>query len=58
MTIDSRTRQRLLELIYDLLPETEAAELRGQIDADEQLARAYAEAQATAKLHSNLRRRP
>ena len=33
------TRQRLLELVYDLLPEREAAELRRQIDADEELAR-------------------
>ena len=28
--MDSETRQRLLELVYDLLPEDEAAELRGQ----------------------------
>jgi hypothetical protein len=48
--MDSQTRQRLLELVYDLLPDAEAAELRRQIDADEEVARAYAEAQDTAKL--------
>ncbi|MHC4178641.1 MAG: MG2 domain-containing protein, partial [Planctomycetota bacterium] len=48
--MDSQTRQRLLELVYDLLPDPEAAELRRQIDADEEVARAYAEAQDTANL--------
>ena len=48
--MDSQTRQRLLELVYDLLPEAEAAELHRQIDADEQLAQAYAEARDTARL--------
>lgn len=55
--MDSQTRQRLLELVYDLLPEPEAAELRRQIDADEDLARGYAEAQDTAKLLARAARR-
>ena len=52
MTLDPQTRQRLLELVYDLLSEAEAAELRRRIDADEELARGYAEAQDTAGLFS------
>ncbi len=56
--MDSQTRQRLLELVYDLLPETDAAELRRQIDADPQLARAYAEARDTASLLARAARLP
>ena len=56
--MDSQTRQRLLELVYDLLPEAEAAELRRQIDADPQLARAYAEARDTASLLARAARLP
>ena len=48
--MDSETRQRLLELVYDLLPEGESAELRGRIQADAEMAAAYREAQETARL--------
>jgi len=48
--MDDPTRQRLLELIYDLLPEDEAAELRRRIDAEPELAAAYQEARAAAEL--------
>ncbi len=50
MSLEPVTPQRLLELVYGLLPEDEAAELRGAIAADEQWAAAYARAQATAEL--------
>jgi len=50
MTVDPQIRQRLLELIYDLVPETEAAELRNRISADPTLAEAYAQAQSAAAL--------
>ena len=50
MPLDDSARQRLLELVYDLLPEAEAAGLRKQIEGDAQLAQAYSEAQAAAKL--------
>jgi len=36
--MDAETRQRLLELVYDLLPEGEAAELRARIEADAETA--------------------
>ncbi len=52
MSIDSETRQRLLELVYDLLPGADAGELRERIDGDEELAEAYAEAEQTAGLFS------
>ncbi len=48
--MDPETRQRLLELVYGLLPEAEAAELHSRIETDEELARAYADAQSTAGL--------
>ena len=50
MPVDSDTRRRLLELVYDLLGDDEATELRSQIDASEELARAYAEARSTSEL--------
>jgi len=56
MTPDPQTQQRLLELVYDLLPEAEATELRRQIDAEPELARAYARAQDTAKLFASAAR--
>jgi len=56
MTLDAATRQRLLELVYDLLPPSEAAELRERIGADPELARAYAEAQGTMDLFAEAAR--
>lgn len=56
--MDSQTRQRLLELVYDLLPAAEAAELRRQVAADEEMARGYSEAQAAAKLLAEAARLP
>lgn len=50
MPVDPVTRQQLLELIYDLLAEPQAAELRRQIQSDPELAEAYAEARRTAGL--------
>ncbi len=50
MKPDPDIQQRLLELVYGLLPDDEAAELRRQIADDEALAKAYEEAQATARL--------
>ena len=50
MSIEPEMRQRLLELVYDLLSEDEAAQLRQQIESDPELARAYEEAQATSRL--------
>jgi len=58
MPLDDATRQRLLELVYDLLPEAEAVELRKQIETDPQLAQAYSEAQAAAKLLGEAARFP
>ena len=56
--MDAEIRQRLLELVYDLLPEAEAAELRGRIDADAEMAAAYREAQETARLLTEAARLP
>ena len=56
--MDAETRQRLLELVYDLLPEDEAAELRGRIEADAEMAAAYREAQETARLLAEAARLP
>ncbi|MCR4413388.1 MAG: hypothetical protein NUV77_13290, partial [Thermoguttaceae bacterium] len=56
MSVDPETRQRLLELIYGLLAEDEAAALRGRIEADPDLARAYAVAEATAALFAEAAR--
>ena len=56
MTLDPQTQQRLLELIYDLLPEAEAAELRSRIASDATLAEAYAQAQSTAALFAEAAR--
>ena len=50
MFLDSKTRQRLLELVYEVLPEDEAAELWRQIETDSEMARAYADARRTAGL--------
>ena len=50
MAVDPELRQRLLELIYGLLPEDEAAALGSQVAAEEELAQADAEAQETAAL--------
>ncbi|MEE9603158.1 MAG: MG2 domain-containing protein, partial [Thermoguttaceae bacterium] len=50
MTVNSKTRQQLLELIYGLLPQEEADELQRRIDADPQLAEAYARAKETSEL--------
>jgi len=58
MTVDADTRQRLLELVYDLLPEAEAAELRRRITAEPELARAYEQARQTAKLFGEAAKRP
>ncbi len=56
--MDAETRQRLLELVYDLLPEGEAAELRARIEADAEMAAAYREAQETARLLAEAARLP
>ncbi|NQT38389.1 MAG: hypothetical protein HQ581_12910, partial [Planctomycetes bacterium] len=56
MTIGPEMRQRLLELIHDLLSEDEEAELRERIDRDPQLARAYEEVRATADAMSEAAR--
>ncbi|HYW79735.1 MAG TPA: MG2 domain-containing protein, partial [Thermoguttaceae bacterium] len=50
MSVDPETRQRLLELVYDLLSDSESAELRRRIAAEPELAEAFAEAQRTAGL--------
>ena len=50
MSPDPKTRQRLLELTYDLLPEREAAELRDRIASEPELAEAHAQARRTAEL--------
>ncbi len=50
MSIDPKVHQRLLELVYDLLPDEEAADLRARIESDPETARAYAEAEQTAGL--------
>jgi len=56
--MDDPTRRRLLELIYELLPEEEAAELRRRIDAEPELAAAYDEARAAAELFGEAARLP
>jgi uncharacterized protein YfaS (alpha-2-macroglobulin family) len=56
--MDSETRQRLLELVYDLLPEDEAAELRKKIESDPEMAAAYRQAQETARLLGEAARLP
>jgi hypothetical protein len=48
MPVDPVTRQQLLELVYDLLAEAEAVELRARIESDAEVAAAYAEARRTA----------
>lgn len=50
MPVDSETRQRLWELLYDLLTEEEAAKLRARIESDPETAQAYAEVHEQAKL--------
>jgi alpha-2-macroglobulin-like protein len=54
----AETRQRLLELVYDLLPDDEAAPLRGRIESDAEMAAAYREAQETARLLAEAARAP
>ncbi len=56
MTVDPHTEQKLLELIYDLLPEAESAELRSRIASDPALAEAYAQAQTAAGLFAEAAR--
>jgi hypothetical protein len=50
MPLEPEQHRRLLELVYDVLPEHEAAELRRQIEADPDMAAAHAQAQRTAGL--------
>ncbi|MEE8452326.1 MAG: MG2 domain-containing protein, partial [Thermoguttaceae bacterium] len=50
MSVDPETRQRLLELVYDLLSQSESAQLRRRIEAEPELAEAFAETQRTARL--------
>jgi len=56
MAIDPEIRRRLLELVYDLLDEEEAVELRASIEADPELAEAYAEAESVSRLFSEAAR--
>ena len=56
--MDSETRQRLLELVYDLLPDEEAADLRAKIQSDPDLSAAYRESQETARLLAAAARLP
>jgi hypothetical protein len=58
MYLDSKTRQRLLELVYDALPDDEAAALWRQIETDSEMARAYADARRTAGLIADAARIP
>ena len=48
MAVDPETRQRLLELYYELLPDEEAAALRRRLEAEPELARAYAQTRKLA----------
>ncbi len=48
MAVDSRERQQLLELVYDVLPDGEAISLGERIESDPEIAEAYAEARTTA----------
>ena len=50
MSDDPNQQDRLLELIFGLLPEDEASELRAEIEKDAALAEAYADAQADVEL--------
>ncbi len=56
MAVDQETRRRLLELVYDLLSDEEAAELRRRIESDPEIARAHQEAVATSELFSEAAR--
>ncbi|MBN2474670.1 MAG: hypothetical protein JXB62_08680 [Pirellulales bacterium] len=58
MSLDRQTQQRLLELVYDLLPAAEAAELRRRIEAEPELAQAHAAAKHTAELFAAAARLP
>ncbi len=58
MSVQPATPQRLWELVYGLLPEQEAAELRAAISADSELAAAYARTQAAASLLGRAARWP
>jgi A-macroglobulin complement component/alpha-2-macroglobulin family protein/MG2 domain-containing protein/A-macroglobulin receptor len=53
MSVDPETRRQLLELVYDLLGDDEAAELRLRIASDPELAGAHAEALEMAGLFSD-----
>jgi hypothetical protein len=50
MSVDSETRQQLLELVYGALPEPEADRLRARIQDDPEVAAAYEEARSNAGL--------
>ncbi len=50
MPLDPDLQNRLMELVFGLLPDEEAAELRAAIAEDARLAEALAEAQANAQL--------
>jgi hypothetical protein len=54
--MDTQTRQRLLDLAYDLLPEAEAATLRARIAEDAELAEAFHGVQAEAALFAEAAR--
>lgn len=58
MSAGPASPQRLWELVYGLLPEPEAAELRAAISADSGLEAAYARAQAAASLLGRAARWP
>ena len=48
--MDHDLQSRMLEMIFGLLPEEEAEALRGEIEKDPALAKAYSEAKETAEL--------
>lgn len=50
MSVDEPTRQQLLELVYEALPEAETERLRARIQEDPDVAAAYEEARSTAGL--------
>lgn len=56
MPLDSATRQQLLELVYDLLDDEQAALLRRRIESEPELAAAWAEARRTAALFADAAR--
>jgi alpha-2-macroglobulin-like protein len=56
--MNAEIRQQLLELVYDLLSESEAAVLRARIESEPEMAAAYHEAQQTARLLAEAARLP